>query len=125
MRDSQTRFAESILDWTVPRLIGGGILAYSAFRGFLPRRPGQLLSLGKIRTLRKWMLGKTRRRLASALGPPRGVAGMDHFADAHVWYYPLPRPISPAMAVDFQGDVVRNVTILPDIVSSEISVRRR
>jgi hypothetical protein len=121
MRDSRTRLAETILAWTLPRLIGGGILAYSAFRGFLPRRPGDLLTRGKFRALRKWMLGKSRRRLASALGPPRGVAGLDSFADANVWYYPLPRPTTPAMAVDFRGGVVRNVTILPDIVSGEIS----
>jgi hypothetical protein len=125
MRDSQTRFAANIVAWTLPRLIGGGILAYSALRGLLPRGPRGLLNHGKRRTLRKWMLGKNRARLARALGPPRGVAGMDSFADATVWYYPLPRRSTPAIAVDFHGGIVRDVTFLTDITSGEKSGSRR
>jgi hypothetical protein len=122
---SRDKSAETILGWVLPRLIGGGVLAYSILRGFLPHRPRELLTCGTPRALRRWMLGKSRNRLASALGMPRGVAGNDFFADANIWYYALPRAKTPAIAVMFQDGVVRNVKFLSDPVWAEDSRSRR
>ena len=99
----------------LPILIGVGVFSAMAVKGFFSPL-GISERFPDLEALRLRLLGQRREAVRSMLGIPRTSAvAQDITGDPAVigaWYYVVSRPGRSAMAVSFEGDVVKEVEFI-------------